>query len=73
MAANDTQTAPQDVATFLATIDNKTRAADAQTLDTMFQRITGWKPRMWGPTIIGYGQYDYKYESGRAAAKLGPK
>ena len=70
MADNKTQTSTQDVAAFLATIDNKTRAADAQTLDAMFRRITGWMPRMWGPTIIGYGQYDYKYESGRTGTCL---
>jgi len=31
----------------------------------MFRRITGFQPRMWGPTIIGYGSYHYKYDSGR--------
>ena len=44
--------------------------ADAMILDDMFQRVTGWKPRMWGPTIIGYGSYDYTYETGYSGTSL---
>jgi hypothetical protein len=32
----------------------------------MFREITGWQPRMWGPSIIGYGAYHYTYDSGRS-------
>ena len=32
----------------------------------MFQDITGWKPRMWGPSMVGYGSYHYTYDSGRS-------
>jgi len=41
------------------------RRADAETLLVWFEDITGLKPRMWGPSIIGFGRYHYKYESGR--------
>ena len=41
------------------------RRADALVLDAMFWRITGWQPRLWGASIIGYGQYHDTYASGR--------
>lgn len=34
-------------------------------IDAIHRRVTGLEPKMWGPSIIGYGSYDYKYESGR--------
>ena len=66
MAENKTQPTDQSVADFIASIDHPTRQADARTLDALFRDNTGWVPRMWGPTIIGYGQYHYTYESGRS-------
>lgn len=65
MAENKTKPTPQLVADFLTTVDHPTRAADAQTLVALFTRITGFAPKMWGPTIIGFGQYHYIYDSGR--------
>jgi Domain of unknown function (DU1801) len=50
---------------FIATVKNETRRKDTLTLVKLFTRITGWKARMWGPTIIGFGSYHYKYESGQ--------
>ncbi len=50
---------------FIAAVDHPTRHSDARTLDQMFREVTGWQPRMWGPTMIGYGSYHYIYESGR--------
>ena len=64
MAQTKTQTTPVDPADFIAAVEHKTRHADALTLDALFREITGWTPRMWGPTIIGYGGYHYKYDSG---------
>ena len=62
----DPVTVPTDqaVADFIASVDNKTRQADALVLDKMFREVTGWQPRMCGATIIGYGSYHYKYDSG---------
>jgi hypothetical protein len=37
---------------------------DAKELDALFRKVTGEEPKMWGPTIVGYGQYHYKYDSG---------
>ncbi len=65
MAQNKTQATAQSVADFIAAVDHPTRRADAAVLNDMFRRVTGWQPRMWGPSIIGYGEYHYTYESGR--------
>jgi hypothetical protein len=40
------------------------KRAEADRLDTVFREVTGWQPRLWGK-MIGYGQYHYRYESGR--------
>ncbi|MBP7080604.1 MAG: DUF1801 domain-containing protein [Rhodocyclaceae bacterium] len=39
--------------------------ADCEVLMKIFERITGQRPKMWGPSIVGYGSYRYSYESGR--------
>jgi len=44
---------------------NETQHADLLALTKMLTRVSGEKPKMWGPTIIGFGTYHYKYESGR--------
>lgn len=44
--------------------DPKVRA-DCDTIISMMERLTGEKPKMWGPSIVGFGKYRYKYESGR--------
>ena len=64
-AENKTTITPVDPADFIAAVDHPTRRADALVLDGLFRRVTGFQPRMWGPTIIGYGQYHYIYDSGR--------
>ncbi len=50
---------------FVAALDDGPRKSDAEKLLPWFEKITGWKPQMWGPSIIGYGSYHYVYESGR--------
>lgn len=50
---------------FVEALDHKTRRADGLVLLEFFERVTGLKPKMWGSSIIGYGRYAYKYESGR--------
>jgi hypothetical protein len=66
MAENKTKATDQSVTDFIAAVEHPTRRADAEVLDKMFRDVTGWQPRMWGPTLIGYGQYDYTYKSGRS-------
>lgn len=65
MAENKTRPTGAAVAAFLAAVEHPTRRADAARLDTIFREVTGWEPQMWGPSIVGYGAYHYKYESGR--------
>jgi hypothetical protein len=50
---------------FIAKVDNPVRRKDAETALSMYKAITGVEPKMWGPSIIGYGSYHYKYDSGR--------
>ncbi|TYB80547.1 DUF1801 domain-containing protein [Maritimibacter fusiformis] len=52
------------VAEFLAGVEPSPRRADALALDAIFREVTGWQPRMWGPSIVGYGSYHYVYDSG---------
>lgn len=65
MAENKTQATAASVQDFLEAVEHPTRRADALALDQIFREVTGFKPLMWGPSIIGYGQYHYIYETGR--------
>lgn len=53
-----------DVMAFIDAIENETRRTDAHRLVDLFEAITGDPARMWGPSIIGFGSYHYKYDSG---------
>ncbi len=53
------------VADYIAAIPEDTRRADAEAIDALYRRVTGLEPKMWGPSIVGYGSYTYKYDSGR--------
>ena len=65
MAENKTQPTRQSVAKFLNAIEDEGKRRDARAIDKLFRRVTGEKPVMWGPSIVGYGTYHYKYASGR--------
>lgn len=67
MAENKNKTKPTErsVTEFLKSLTDKTRREDAKALLQMMQKAAGVKPKMWGPSIIGFGSYHYKYESGR--------
>ncbi len=54
------------VADFIAAIPDPRRREEAGVLDAMHRRVTGLEPKMWGPSIIGYGSYDYTYASGHS-------
>ena len=53
---------------FIAAIENEVRRKDGQTLLKLFTKLTGWKARMWGPTIVGFGAYHYTYDSGHSGS-----
>jgi hypothetical protein len=54
-----------DVQAFLDSVEDPRKREDSQALLELMGRITGEEPSLWGPTIIGFGSYHYKYESGR--------
>lgn len=64
--ATKTHATAVSVPDFIAAVENETRRADAETLLAMFEKVTGWKAKMWGPTIIGFGTYTYTYYSGHS-------
>jgi hypothetical protein len=70
MAGNSTRPTAQSVEEFLESIDDERRRREAFELDALFRRVTGWSPVMWGPSIVGYGAYHYRYESGREGDSL---
>jgi len=61
------QVNPRD---FLTKIEHPTRRADGVVLLDLFSEVSGFEPVMWGPSIIGYGKYHYKYDSGREGETL---
>ena len=65
MSENKTQATDASVEAFIAGVEHPGRREDAHRLDAIFREVTGWSPRMWGPSIIGYGEYHYVYDSGR--------
>jgi hypothetical protein len=73
MAENKTKATDVDPREFIAAIPDPTRRADAEKLAATMERMTGEPPKMWGPTIVGFGSYTYKYDSGHGgtAARVG--
>ena len=52
-----TQKTKASVAAYIAAVEDDTRRKDAKAVDKMLREITGEKPAMWGPSIVGYGEY----------------
>lgn len=65
MAENKTQPTDQSVKSFIDSLDDQQKIADSWSLLELMKEVTGCEPKMWGPSIIGFDQYHYKYESGR--------
>ncbi len=66
MAENKTKPTDIDPVDFIASVEHDTRREDAETLLELMSKLTGCTPKMWGPSIIGFGRYHYEYESGRS-------
>jgi len=60
-----TQQNEDDIFLFLESVSNQQRKEDAFKVLSLITEIVGEEPKMWGTSIIGYGSYHYKYESGR--------
>ncbi len=54
-----------DVTTFINAVADEKQRADAHKLVDIMTQLSGYPAKMWGPSIIGFGQYHYKYDSGR--------
>ena len=65
MAENKTQKTGASVEDFINSVGIKRRREDGFTLLELMKEVTGEEPEMWGPSIIGFGDYHYRYESGR--------
>lgn len=64
MAEQKTKATGADVDAFLDRVASDARRADCEDLIAMMKRVTRENPKLWGPTIVGFGQYHYKYASG---------
>lgn len=67
MAKAELKTKPtqQSVADFIAAVPDARRRDEAAVIDALHRRVTGLEPQLWGPSIIGYGSYTYRHDSGR--------
>jgi Domain of unknown function (DU1801) len=65
-ATNKTQITDVAIDAFLETLPSQARQSEAHTILAMMAGLTDAPPKMWGPSIIGFGVHHYKYESGRA-------
>jgi Domain of unknown function (DU1801) len=61
-----TQPTKASVQDFMAAVEPPVRQADGETLLALMQAVTGQPPKLWGPSIIGFGEYTYRYDSGHS-------
>lgn len=64
MPENKTKATNVSVTAYIDGLSDPTRRSDAKKLVELMQRASGEKPRLWGPSIVGFGSYHYKYDSG---------
>ena len=65
MAELKTQKGDGDVDAFIGGIQDQRKREDSKALLALMEKVTGEKPALWGPSIVGFGDLHYKYESGR--------
>ena len=65
MSENTTKATDASVQHYLAAIGDDRQRKDCEALATLMTKATKHPPKMWGPSIVGYGSYHYKYDSGR--------
>ena len=66
MAENKTKPTGASVEEYIASRANEEQRRDCKQIMALLKRVTGKPPKMWGPSIIGYGSYEYTYESGQS-------
>lgn len=65
MAENKTKPTDASVEAYLATIGNEAKRKDCEAIAALMSRMTNAPAVMWGPSIVGFGSYHYRYASGR--------
>ena len=70
MSQRKTMENSADVNAFLDAVENPRRRSDARQLLALMRKVTGAPPKMWGPSIVGFGKYHYRYASGREGESL---
>lgn len=65
MSANKTTKTDLSVDAFIDGVEDKQKQADCRVLIEVMKHVTNDEPKMWGPSIVGFGNYHYKYASGR--------
>lgn len=65
MAENKTKATEASVESYIGAIDDESRRRDCEALLKLISRATKLEPAMWGSSIVGFGSYHYRYESGR--------
>ncbi|HET7584888.1 MAG TPA: DUF1801 domain-containing protein [Gemmatimonadaceae bacterium] len=65
MAENKTKPTTASVRDYIAGIGDAARRRDCEALSALIAKATKYPPTMWGPSIVGFGSYHYRYESGR--------
>ena len=64
MAELKTKQTEASVEEYLDTIEDPRRRADCAAISAVMKRVTKFEPKMWGPSIVGFGSYHYRYETG---------
>lgn len=70
MSTNKTVENDASVENFINSVDNEQKRRDSWDLIAMMQEVTGCQPKMWGASLVGFGSYHYKYDSGREGDML---
>jgi hypothetical protein len=65
VAENKTKPTDRSVREFLDAIPDEKKRQDSYKILELMQKVTGYEPVMWGDSLVGFGQYHYKYASGR--------
>lgn len=64
MAKNKTTETRASVMDFIRSVESEQKQTDSFRLLALMQQVSGYEPKMWGPSIIGFGSYHYRYDSG---------
>jgi nucleoid DNA-binding protein len=73
MAQNKTQPTKMKVSEFIASVEDPQKRKDCREIMKLMREVTGKRATMWGTSIVGFGQYHYKYASGREGENPGQK